>query len=64
MSMPTVFVSHGSPMLYLEQDLPARAFLSSLGAVVPKPTAILAVSAHWNTERPEEIGRASCRERV
>ena len=53
MSMPTVFVSHGSPMLYLELDLPARAFLSTLGSVVPKPTAILAVSAHWNTERPE-----------
>ena len=53
MSMPTVFVSHGSPMLYLEQGLPARAFLSSLGSVVPKPKAILAVSAHWNTERPE-----------
>jgi 4,5-DOPA dioxygenase extradiol len=52
MSMPTVFVSHGSPMLYLEKDLPARAFLSSLGSVVPKPKAILAVSAHWNTERP------------
>ena len=52
MSMPTVFVSHGSPMLYLEQDLPARAFLASLGSVVPKPKAILAVSAHWNTERP------------
>jgi 4,5-DOPA dioxygenase extradiol len=53
MSMPTVFVSHGSPMLYLEQDLPARAFLSTLGSVVPKPKAILAVSAHWNTEKPE-----------
>jgi 4,5-DOPA dioxygenase extradiol len=53
MSMPTVFVSHGSPMLYLERDLPARAFLASLGSVVPRPTAILAVSAHWNTERPE-----------
>ena len=52
MSMPTVFVSHGSPMLFLEKDLPARAFLASLGALVPKPTAILAVSAHWNTERP------------
>ncbi len=53
MSMPTVFVSHGSPMLYLEQGLPARAFLAGLGSAVPKPTAILAVSAHWNTERPE-----------
>lgn len=53
MSMPTVFVSHGSPMLFLEKDLPARAFLATLGSLVPKPTAILAVSAHWNTERPE-----------
>jgi len=52
MSMPTLFVSHGSPMLYLEQDLPARAFLASLGTHVPRPKAILAVSAHWNTERP------------
>ncbi len=53
MSMPTVFVSHGSPMLYLEKDLPARGFLAGLGSAVPKPTTILAVSAHWNTERPE-----------
>jgi 4,5-DOPA dioxygenase extradiol len=52
MSMPSLFVSHGSPLLYLEQDLPARAFLASLGTYVPRPQAILAVSAHWNTERP------------
>ena len=52
MSMPTVFVSHGSPMLYLEKDVPARAFLASLGKQVPRPKAILAVSAHWNTEQP------------
>ena len=52
MSMPTLFVSHGSPMLFLEKDLPARAFLASLGMLVPKPRAIVAVSAHWNTERP------------
>jgi 4,5-DOPA dioxygenase extradiol len=52
MSMPTVFVSHGSPMLFLEQDLPARAFLATLGKLVPKPKAIVAVSAHWNTEPP------------
>ena len=52
MSMPTLFVSHGSPMLYLEKDNPARAFLVSLGRQVPKPKAIVAVSAHWNTEVP------------
>jgi 4,5-DOPA dioxygenase extradiol len=51
MSMPTVFVSHGSPMLILE-DLPARDFLASLGSLLPRPKAIVAVSAHWNTERP------------
>ena len=51
MSMPTLFVSHGSPMLIL-QDLPARHFLASLGSHVQKPTAIVAVSAHWNTDRP------------
>ncbi len=51
-SMPTVFVSHGSPMLYLEKDLPARAFLAGLGGLLPRPRAIVAVSAHWNTERP------------
>jgi len=52
MSMPTLFVSHGSPMLYLEKDVPGRAFLASLGQQVPRPKAILAVSAHWNTEQP------------
>ena len=52
MSMPTLFVSHGSPMLYLEKDVPARAFLASLGSQVPRPKAIVAVSAHWNTEQP------------
>jgi 4,5-DOPA dioxygenase extradiol len=52
MSMPTLFVSHGSPMLFLEKDLPARAFLATLGSLVPRPKAIVAVSAHWNTEQP------------
>src|SRR5438128_11573729 len=51
MSMPSVFVSHGSPTLIL-QDLPARTFLASLGSLLPRPKAIVAVSAHWNTERP------------
>jgi 4,5-DOPA dioxygenase extradiol len=51
MSMPTLFVSHGSPTLILE-DVPARAFLATLGQQVPRPKAILAVSAHWNTDTP------------
>ncbi len=51
MSMPTLFVSHGPPTLILE-DLPARAFLASLGQQVPRPKAIVAVSAHWNTDKP------------
>ena len=51
MSMPTIFVSHGSPMLILE-DVPARAFLASLGKLLPKPKAIIAVSAHWDTDVP------------
>src|SRR5215470_12332721 len=51
MPMPTIFVSHGSPTLILE-DVPARAFLASLGKQLPKPAAIVAVSAHWDTDVP------------
>lgn len=47
-SLPTLFVSHGSPMLAL-QDSPARRFLQGLGAALPRPEAILVVSAHWQT---------------
>jgi 4,5-DOPA dioxygenase extradiol len=51
MSMPTIFVSHGSPTLILD-DVPARAFLASLGRQLPRPKAIIAVSAHWDTDVP------------
>ena len=47
-SLPTLFVSHGSPMLAL-QDSPARRFLQGLGASLPRPRAIAVVSAHWET---------------
>jgi 4,5-DOPA dioxygenase extradiol len=47
-SLPTIFVSHGSPMLAL-QDSPARRFLQHLGQTLPRPEAILVVSAHWET---------------
>lgn len=49
--LPTLFISHGSPMTIL-QDTPARHFLESLGALLPRPKAILSVSAHWETAHP------------
>jgi 4,5-DOPA dioxygenase extradiol len=50
--LPSLFVSHGAPTLPLD-DVPARAFLEKLESRVGRPTAILAVSAHWETARPE-----------
>lgn len=47
-TFPTVFVSHGSPMLAL-QDSPARRFLQGLGQSLARPQAIAVVSAHWET---------------
>jgi 4,5-DOPA dioxygenase extradiol len=46
--LPTLFVSHGSPMLAIE-DSPARRFLQGLGNALPRPSAILVASAHWES---------------
>jgi 4,5-DOPA dioxygenase extradiol len=54
--IPPIFVSHGSPMLAI-QPAPARDFLLGLGSQMPRPRAVLAVSAHWETARPA-IGAA------
>jgi 4,5-DOPA dioxygenase extradiol len=47
-SLPALFVSHGAPTMIL-QPVPVREFLSGLGAALPRPKAILAVSAHWES---------------
>ncbi len=49
--LPSLFVSHGAPTLPLD-DCPARQFISGLGQTLPRPNAILAVSAHWDTDAP------------
>jgi 4,5-DOPA dioxygenase extradiol len=49
MYQPT-FISHGSPTLPFD-EASARDFLRSFGAR-SKPTAILMVSAHWETDLP------------
>ncbi len=47
--MPAVFVGHGSPMNALEDNIYARGW-NKLGKNLPRPNAILAISAHWLTE--------------
>ncbi|MGB3411811.1 MAG: 4,5-DOPA dioxygenase extradiol [Microthrixaceae bacterium] len=44
--MPAVFIGHGSPMNTLEMNRYTTAW-RELGATLPTPRAILAVSAHW-----------------
>jgi 4,5-DOPA dioxygenase extradiol len=48
MPLPILFISHGSPMLAL-QDSPARRYLQKLGKALPRPKAILVASAHWES---------------
>lgn len=50
--LPALFVSHGAPTLPLEPDVPAHRFLAGLGNRFSEISAILCISAHWNTERP------------
>jgi 4,5-DOPA dioxygenase extradiol len=49
--LPSLFVSHGAPTLPLD-DCPAREFLKTLGAKLPRPRAVLVVSAHWDNAAP------------
>ena len=44
--LPAVFFGHGNPMNALDDNAWTRAW-SALGASIPRPSAILAVSAHW-----------------
>lgn len=44
--MPAVFVGHGSPMNAVQTNRYTQMW-RSLGASLPKPRAILAISAHW-----------------
>ena len=60
--MPVLFVGHGNPMNAVEDNVWSRGF-RDLGQALPRPKAILAVSAHWYVEgtfataneRPETI---------
>jgi len=46
MRMPAIFFGHGNPMNALEDNAYTRAW-SEIGRTIPKPKAIVCVSAHW-----------------
>ena len=61
--LPVVFLGHGSPMNAIEDNAYSRSW-AELGRSLPRPQAILVVSAHWMTRgstlvnvtrRPETI---------
>jgi 4,5-DOPA dioxygenase extradiol len=47
--LPALFLGHGSPMTTIT-DVPERRAWQALGKVLPRPQAILVVSAHWETQ--------------
>ena len=46
--MPVLFVGHGSPMNAIEDNDYSRGW-RTIAARIPRPQAILSVSAHWYT---------------
>lgn len=57
-TMPALFVSHGSPMMVIE-DGRAHRFLKSYATELPRPSAILVASAHWETAHPRVTASAA-----
>jgi len=55
--LPTVFLSHGSPMHALEPGAAGDVW-SGLARALPRPRALLIVSAHWETDEPTLTGSA------
>ncbi len=47
--MPVLFLGHGSPMNAIEENEFVKGF-RNVGKEIPKPSAILCISAHWETK--------------
>jgi 4,5-DOPA dioxygenase extradiol len=50
-TLPSLFLSHGSPALSLDPGETGIAWQRLAGAL-PRPKAVLCISAHWMTEEP------------
>jgi 4,5-DOPA dioxygenase extradiol len=44
--MPVIFVGHGNPMNALQNHEITKAW-ANIGNKIPRPKAILSISAHW-----------------
>jgi 4,5-DOPA dioxygenase extradiol len=55
--LPTLFISHGSPMHAVESGAAGNVW-AALGKAVPRPRALLVVTAHWETNLPMLSGNA------
>jgi 4,5-DOPA dioxygenase extradiol len=53
--MPVLFIGHGSPMNAIEDNAYHRSW-QALGKTLPRPQAILSVSAHWLTKGTKVTG--------
>ncbi|MHC1685382.1 MAG: 4,5-DOPA dioxygenase extradiol [Clostridiaceae bacterium] len=50
--LPTLFISHGSPMNAIEDNNHSK-MLKELASAFERPKAIMVISAHWNTKGTE-----------
>lgn len=50
--LPAVFISHGAPTLAIEQSATTSA-LARIGQNLPKPRAVVIMSAHWQSAKLE-----------
>ena len=54
MRQPALFVSHGSPMIAIEDDPWSRA-LAAFAARLPRPRAVVVVSGHFESSGPVRV---------
>jgi 4,5-DOPA dioxygenase extradiol len=61
-TLPSLYISHGSPMTALQPGLTAVR-LAELAAALPRPSAIVMASAHWLSRQPQ-VGSAAMPETI
>jgi 4,5-DOPA dioxygenase extradiol len=61
-TLPSLYISHGSPMTALQPGLTGQR-LAELAGALPRPKAIVLASAHWLSRQPQ-VGSAEAPETI